>query len=146
MSIQTFLKKENVDTLWDVIVDEDIFKFLSRDVQGKVFQIFVENIKGFYEIERKTSTNLIDVNKKYILLILNYIIRSKFPTKSKYLKMHLLRSLLPMKKYKTKKRANLKKIYNFVNKSLQMQWRFLCQKCRSFQINLLKDLLVKWIK
>jgi hypothetical protein len=73
MSIQTFLKKENVDTLWDVIVDEDIFKFLSRDVQGKVFQIFVENIKGFYEIERKTSTNLIDVNKKYILLILNYI-------------------------------------------------------------------------
>ena len=73
MSIQTFLKKENVDTLWDVIVDEDVFKFLSRDVQGKVFQIFVENIKGFYEIERKTSTNLIDVNKKYILLILNYI-------------------------------------------------------------------------
>jgi hypothetical protein len=73
MSIQSFLKKENVETLWDVIIDENIFKFLSKDNQNKVYNIFIENIKGFFENDRKTASNLIDMNKKYILLILNYI-------------------------------------------------------------------------
>jgi hypothetical protein len=68
MSIQGFLKKENIDTLWDVIIDEDIFKFLSRDIQGKVFQVFLDNIKGFFEVEKTNTTELIDMNKKYILL------------------------------------------------------------------------------
>jgi len=78
MSIQEFLKKDNVDTLWDVIVDEDIFKFLSRDIQGKVFQVFVDNIKGFFEAERIKTNKLIDINKKYILLILTHI-RNNYP-------------------------------------------------------------------
>jgi hypothetical protein len=73
MSIQSFLKKENIDTLWDVIIDEDIFKFLSKDVQDKVLKIFIENIKGFYETDKNVSDNLINMNKKYILLILNFI-------------------------------------------------------------------------
>jgi hypothetical protein len=73
MSIQGFLKKDNVETLWDVIIDENIFKFLSKDNQIKVYNIFIENIKGFFENEKINSVNLIDMNKKYILLILNYI-------------------------------------------------------------------------
>ena len=32
MNINNFLTKENVNTLWDVISDEEIFKFLSRDI------------------------------------------------------------------------------------------------------------------
>lgn len=78
MSIQNFIKKENIDTLWDVIVDEDIFKFLSRDIQGKVFQVFLDNIKGFFEAERIKTNKLIDINKKYILLILTHI-RNNYP-------------------------------------------------------------------
>jgi len=73
MSIQRFIKKENVDTLWDVIIDEDIFKFLSREVQGKIFQVFLDNIKGFFDVEKNNTTELIDMNKKYILLILTHI-------------------------------------------------------------------------
>jgi hypothetical protein len=78
MSIQNFLKKENVDTLWDVIIDEDIFKFLSKDIQEKVFQVFLDNIKGFFSAEKTNTTHLIDMNKKYILLILTYI-RKNYP-------------------------------------------------------------------
>ena len=78
MSIQNFLKKENVDTLWDVIVDEDIFKFLSKDIQEKVLQVFMDNIRGFFSVEMKKTTQLIDMNKKYILLILTHI-RNNYP-------------------------------------------------------------------
>lgn len=78
MSIQNFLKKENVDTIWDVIIDEDIFKFLPREIQGKIYQVFFDNIKGFFEVEKKNTNKLMDMNKKYILLILTHI-RKNFP-------------------------------------------------------------------
>ena len=59
--------------LWEVISDEEIFKFLSRTEQSNISQIFLNNIQGFYELERLKTTNLTDINKKYILLILNHI-------------------------------------------------------------------------
>lgn len=68
-----FLNKDNVSMLWDVIVDEDIFKFLSKDMQNSVSQVFMNNLKGFYDIEKLKSGNLVEINKKYIMLILNYI-------------------------------------------------------------------------
>ena len=73
MSIEQFLKKENISMLWDVISDEQIFNFLPRDSQSQVFQLFSSNIKGFFELEKTKNSNLIDINKKYILLILNHI-------------------------------------------------------------------------
>ena len=73
MDINYFLNKENINTLWDVISDEEIFKFLSRDIQTKIYNLFSKNIKGFFELERNKTNNLIDCNKKYILLILNHI-------------------------------------------------------------------------
>jgi len=72
-SVQNFIKKDNIDTIWDVIIDEEMFKFLSRDIQSNVLKLFNENIKGFFETERIKQTSLIEMNKKYILLILNYI-------------------------------------------------------------------------
>jgi hypothetical protein len=73
MSTNSFLLKENLEMLWDVISDEEIFKFLSRDIQSKIADLFSKNIKGFYETERNRMNNLIELNKKYILLILNHI-------------------------------------------------------------------------
>ena len=58
MNIGNFLLKENINMLWDVISDEDIFKFLTKDIQSKISQLFI---------------NITDINKKYILLILNHI-------------------------------------------------------------------------
>ena len=77
-NINSFLKKQNIETLWDVISEEEIFKFLSRDIQSKISDIFISNIKGFFEVERTKTNNLVDINKKYILLILNYI-KNTFP-------------------------------------------------------------------
>lgn len=69
----SFLHKENVNTLWDVISDEDLFKALNRDIQSQILQVFSNNIKGFFENEKTKTTNLVEMNKKYIVLILNYI-------------------------------------------------------------------------
>ena len=73
MNHSNFLHKENVNTLWDVISDEDMFKALNRDSQSQILQVFSNNIKGFFENEKTKTTNLIEMNKKYIVLILNYI-------------------------------------------------------------------------
>jgi hypothetical protein len=73
MQINSFLIKENVNTLWDVISDEDIFKSLHRDAQSQILNVFSTNIKGFFESEKTKTNNLIDINKKYIMLILTYI-------------------------------------------------------------------------
>ena len=73
MSNSDFLQKGNISMLWDVISDEEIFKFLPRDLQLNVSQMFINNVNGFFEVERKKTNNLIEINKKYIILILNHI-------------------------------------------------------------------------
>ena len=88
MNINNFLHKENLNTLWDVISDEDIFKFLSRDIQSKVAELFTNNFKGFFEIEKTKTSSLVDINKKYIMLILNHIKKTytqQMPSKIKIL-------------------------------------------------------------
>ena len=88
MNINNFLHKENLNTLWDVISDEDIFKFLSRDIQSKVAELFTNNFKGFFEIEKTKTSSLVDINKKYIMLILNHIKKTytqQMPNKIKIL-------------------------------------------------------------
>ena len=88
MNINNFLHKENLNTLWDVISDEDIFKFLSRDIQSKIAELFTNNFKGFFEIEKTKTSSLVDINKKYIMLILNHIKKTytqQMPNKIKIL-------------------------------------------------------------
>ena len=87
MNTNFFLNKENIETLWDVVSDEEIFKFLTRDVQTKIASLFSKNIKGFYEIESKNSNNLIELNKKYILLILSHI-KKNYPHQPNKIKIY----------------------------------------------------------
>ena len=87
MNINSFLLEENVETLWDVISDEETFKFLTRDIQSKIANVFSKNIKGFYEIERSRTNNLIELNKKYILLILNHI-KKTYPYQPNKIKIY----------------------------------------------------------
>ena len=68
-----FLANDNIKLLWDVIIDEDMIKKQSTEFQENIFKLFTSNISGFYEIESNKTTNLVDMNKKYILLILNHV-------------------------------------------------------------------------
>jgi len=75
-----FLEKDNIDTIWEVISDEDIYTFLPKDAQLSIYKIFTENIKGFFNAEKDQTKDIIEMNKKYILLILNYI-KKRYPEK-----------------------------------------------------------------
>ena len=72
MNTTSFLNNENVKVLWDVVIDEDIIKRQSREFHENILKLFRSNLKGFYDVESQKTTNLVDMNKKYILLILNY--------------------------------------------------------------------------
>ena len=73
MEIKQFTQTVNLKMLWEVVSDEDIFKFISPDVQSKIYQMFINNIQGFIAVEKTNATSLVELNKKYVLLIINYI-------------------------------------------------------------------------
>ena len=82
MTNTDFLKSNNIEMLWDVIIDEEIFKNKQPAIQTEIRNTFLNNIQGFYKIENQNTSSLIDLNKKYILIILNYIKNSFSPQKT----------------------------------------------------------------
>ena len=74
MSLSTdFLTTQNISLLWDILSDGDIIKNSSKQYVENVFNVFKGNLRGFYEVESKKPSTLVDLNKKYILLIINYL-------------------------------------------------------------------------
>jgi hypothetical protein len=87
MSLKQFVQKDNIKMLWDVISDEDIFRFLTYDIQEKIYQLFMNNINGFFELERTKTNSLVELNKKYIIIILNHI-KKTYPHQPSKIKIH----------------------------------------------------------
>jgi len=75
MSAEDFLSSQNVKLIWDVLIDEDILNNKSKDVDvvAQINVVFNKNIVPFYEIEKKNTNNLIELNKKFITLIINFV-------------------------------------------------------------------------
>lgn len=70
--MNTFLSNQNIKTLWDVIIDEDIIKNKSKDFIQNVSQMFINNMENFYYNEKNICKNLLEMNQKYIMIVLNY--------------------------------------------------------------------------
>ena len=119
MSIN-FLKEQNIKMLWDVVSDEDIFRFLTPDNQSKIYQLFLNNIEGFSENEGTKTISLVNLNKKYILLILNHIKKTYSPSKIKIHNEQQVEFLNEMNEYFENKDfdLDLKEISN----KLQKEW------------------------
>jgi hypothetical protein len=71
MSINDFLTKGNVDLLWEVIIDDELFKNKPKELINQIGNMFAQNLRGFNESEKNNSNNLVNMNKKFIELILN---------------------------------------------------------------------------
>jgi hypothetical protein len=78
MSINDFLEKENLELLWEVLIDEPLIKQLCDSLikYKTLMHIFQSNLNDFFNAEKNNCKNLIELNKKYILLIINYIIKT----------------------------------------------------------------------
>ena len=76
MTINNFLTKENVELLWGVLIDEPVIKKMcnSPDKNNELITIFESNLKGFFLSEKNNHFSLIELNKKYIMIIINYLI------------------------------------------------------------------------
>jgi hypothetical protein len=68
-----FLKKENVQLLWEVISEDDVMKDHDSSIKNEIYKLFINNIQGFYDSNKIQSKPLIDTNKTYIRLIIGYI-------------------------------------------------------------------------
>lgn len=77
MSIEMFLEKTNIYLLWDVLIDEPMIKQIcnSQTKMNELQTIFETNIKAFYLREKNNYNSLVELNKKYILLLINYVIK-----------------------------------------------------------------------
>ena len=115
MSIKQFTQKQNIQMLWDVVSDEDIFTFLAPDIQSKIYNLFLNNIQGFFEVERKKTNLLVDLNKKYILLILNHI-KKTYPYQPSKIKIHNeqphLKELITFEEIQNDKKTKFEKDFN----------------------------------
>jgi hypothetical protein len=71
MSVNDFLTKQNVELLWEVIIDDDLFKNMPKELINQIGSMFTQNLKSFYELEKNKFTHLMSMNKKFIVLMLN---------------------------------------------------------------------------
>ena len=85
--MNNFLNRDNVSTIWDVISDEVNIKKFTPDFQEKIASVFSSNIKGFYETEKGKTDSLVVLNKKYIMLLINYIKTNYQENKPKQIKI-----------------------------------------------------------
>jgi hypothetical protein len=113
MSIGQFIQKDNVTMLWEVISDEEIFKFLSRDIQSKIYQLFSNNIQGFFDSERVKTSSLVDINKKYILLILNHI-KKNYSNQPSKITIHNdpVKELITYEEIQNERKSNFERDFN----------------------------------
>ena len=72
MSTNDFLTKQNVDLLWEVIIDDDLFKNKPKELINQIGSIFRQNLRGFNEAEKNNSSNLMSMNKRFIGVMLNH--------------------------------------------------------------------------
>lgn len=75
ISVNRFLTEENLQLLWEVIASEDIVKQGSAQMLEKIGIMFNENVSAFYEKEKTHHSNLIQINKHFINLIILHIKR-----------------------------------------------------------------------
>lgn len=72
-SVENFMSENNVELLMDVIKDNEVIKLCASNTKINITDLIYKNLKGFYENESINTKNLTDLNKKYIMLITNYM-------------------------------------------------------------------------
>jgi hypothetical protein len=68
-----FLTNENMKLLWDVLMENELFQNKSKDFLIKINSLVNENIQPFFEQEKIHSQHLMELNKKFITLLLNHV-------------------------------------------------------------------------
>ena len=68
-----FLKQPNVQMVWEIIAEHPAIKGQPPKVSSEVYYVMIQNIQGFYERETTRLNSLVDMNKKFIGMLIQYI-------------------------------------------------------------------------
>jgi hypothetical protein len=77
--MNNFVGDENVTLLWDIIQEENgmINGRFNNEMKRRIWVTFKTNINDFYTREQNNCRSLLELNKKYISMIVNYIDKLK---------------------------------------------------------------------
>ena len=64
--MNTFTSKENIDLLWEILLEEPILKNVSIGKQKLVYNALYTNISSFFDKEKHESLDLVTLNKIFL--------------------------------------------------------------------------------
>ena len=68
-----FLKQPNVQMIWEIIAEHPAINSQPPKVSSEVYNVMIQNIQGFYERETTRLNSLVEMNKKFIGMLIQYI-------------------------------------------------------------------------
>jgi hypothetical protein len=68
--LNDFIDKENVNVLWEILVEEGV---VFSNHSKKIREIFESNMVDFYNSERSRTTSLVEMDKKYIAAMIQFL-------------------------------------------------------------------------
>ena len=68
--LNDFIDKENVKVLWEILVEEGV---VFSNHSKKIREIFESNMVDFYNSERSRTSSLIEMDKKYIAAMIQFL-------------------------------------------------------------------------
>jgi hypothetical protein len=66
----SFLSRENVEMIWELIADEDIVRNVNGQEMVNMQKLFLNDIRQFYQRENGSSKDLMNMNKQFIEIML----------------------------------------------------------------------------
>lgn len=71
----SFLSKDNVEMIWELIADEDIMRNITGQQTVDIQKMFINDIRQFYQRENGSNKDLMDMNKQFIEIMLQKMSR-----------------------------------------------------------------------
>jgi hypothetical protein len=81
MSINDFLKSKNINLIWEVIQEDELIKTCTIEQSNQIKLFIQSTLNNFFENE-KDNISLKEINKKYIIFIINNIHQNLLNKKS----------------------------------------------------------------
>lgn len=68
-----FLKQPNVQMIWEIIAEHPAIKGQPPKVSSEIYNVMIQNIQGFYEKENAGLNSLVELNKKFISILIHHV-------------------------------------------------------------------------
>ena len=66
-----FITTENIEMIWDIVLDDIKSRIKSQEQFTQARGFFINQARLFFEKEKNNPQNLMEMNKKFISLIMN---------------------------------------------------------------------------